>query len=656
MAGSEVLDLRAQQQRAADRFRDAGPAREATRAQQRATGLRIADSSEQLAARVARRFARAPEVTAALRSVAGEPGTARVLERVLAGNDQQGVAFLSRGTRAARTVGKISLIENGVVVGSGTGFLVASRLLLTNNHVLTDAVVAAGSFVEFDVELGADGLPATAARFPLDPTTLFVTDVDLDVSLVAVRPAADGRAPGERFGVNNLIAAQGKLVVGEAANLVGHPAGRPKEIAIRNNDLLDQVENFLHYRTDSEPGSSGSPVFNDQWEVVALHHAGVPSTDAEGNVLTSAGTRWNPGMGEDAIAWVANEGVRVSSILKHLATLDASPAERAVLDELGPQAVPGVASPGEVVARSVSRSEATGRTGLRAVPETPPHVVFLHGRSQQDRDPVGLRVDWNSGLARGLGAVGHPPLDPARIWFPYYGDLLARLAGPWAVELTAATGDGAATAAERAAPAGTSAQTTYAALIEDAAALAGFRPETGAKEGLSDFLAGVQPALSWLANRSRLDDLFIAVRFRDVALYLDDDRVRNEVLDTVLQTFPTSGPVTLVSHSLGTVVALDLLSRVPSGVDLRLLVTAGSPLGMDSVNKQLLAGGPRRPDVERWINAWCPADAVAIGSPLAQTWGRGVEDVQTEKTGESAHSIVEYLADFRVASAIGEEA
>lgn len=166
----------------------------------------------------------------------------------------------------------------------------------------------------------------------------------------------------------------------------------------------------------------------------------------------------------------------------------------------------------------------------------------------------------------------------------------------------------------------------------------------------------MQPALSWLANRSRLDDLFIAVRFRDVALYLDDDRVRNEVLDTVLQTFPTSGPVTLVSHSLGTVVALDLLSRVPSGVDLRLLVTAGSPLGMDSVNKQLLAGGPRRPDVERWINAWCPADAVAIGSPLAQTWGRGVEDVQTEKTGESAHSIVEYLADFRVASAIGEEA
>ena len=100
---------------------------------------------------------------------------------------------------------------------------------------------------------------------------------------------------------------------------------------------------------------------------------------------------------------------------------------------------------------------------------------------------------------------------------------------------------------------------------------------------------------------------------------------------------------------------MDLLTRLPAGVEVRLLVTAGSPLGMDSVNKRLLLGGPRRPDVGRWINAWCPADAVAIGAPLAPVWG-GVEDVQTAKTGESAHSIVEYLADLRVASAIGEEA
>ena len=31
-----------------------------------------------------------------------------------------------------------------------------------------------------------------------------------------------------------------------------------------------------HYSTDTEAGSSGSPVFNDQWEVVALHHSVKP--------------------------------------------------------------------------------------------------------------------------------------------------------------------------------------------------------------------------------------------------------------------------------------------------------------------------------------------------------------------------------------------
>ena len=30
----------------------------------------------------------------------------------------------------------------------------------------------------------------------------------------------------------------------------------------------------LQYTTDTMPGSSGSPVFNDEWHVVAIHHAG----------------------------------------------------------------------------------------------------------------------------------------------------------------------------------------------------------------------------------------------------------------------------------------------------------------------------------------------------------------------------------------------
>jgi endonuclease G len=82
--------------------------------------------------------------------------------------------------------------------------------------------------------------------------------------------------------------------------------------------VIDVLDNYLHYRTDTSPGSSGSPVFNDQWEIVALHHSGVPKKDAQGRILARDGRVYTPGMGENQIDWIANEGVRISQILGHL--------------------------------------------------------------------------------------------------------------------------------------------------------------------------------------------------------------------------------------------------------------------------------------------------------------------------------------------------
>ena len=65
-------------------------------------------------------------------------------------------------------------------------------------------------------------------------------------------------------------------------------------------------------------------------------------------------------------------------------------------------------------------------------------------------------------------------------------------------------------------------------------------------------------------------------------------------------------------------------------------------------------GGPHRPDrVREWLNAWCPADAVAIGCPLRDDWGDRLTEVITNNPKDRAHSIEEYLADRRVADAIG---
>jgi V8-like Glu-specific endopeptidase len=239
----------------------------------------------------------------------------RALERVLDTNDLMGLRFFEQGLRVARAVARVHIGGgSGDSEGFGTGFLVAPRLLLTNHHVLGDTEQARRSKVEFNFQEAASGELQATRCFALAPQELFLTDEVLDYSLVAV--VDDGGL--DAYGWLPLIEETGKLLVGETVNIIQHPNGEPKQLAIRNNQVVDELELFLHYRTDTDPGSSGSPVFNDQWEVVALHHSGVPKRNEQDQVLTSDGRIWQEWMGEQRIAWKANEGVRVSQLVRHI--------------------------------------------------------------------------------------------------------------------------------------------------------------------------------------------------------------------------------------------------------------------------------------------------------------------------------------------------
>jgi endonuclease G, mitochondrial len=647
------MNLQEQQQRMIERYRRSADERAEIERRQAETGTAIVDSAEQVRAR-AERLAAGGAVglgTIALALPAADAVQAVRLERILGvASELQGVAFLDRGARASRTVARIAVVEGGRPAGFGSGFLVGKRLLLTNNHVLPDAATAAESFADFDVEVDNEGLAKPTVRYALAPDLLFVTNVDLDATLVAVRPRSDGELPGAVHGWNQLVARQGKIVIGEPVNVIGHPAARPKEVALRDNALLNQLDDFLHYKTDTEPGNSGSPVFNDQWEVVALHHSGVPGAGGDG--------------------WVANEGARVSVLLRWLDGIALQPAQRAVLAELGPQAQPekattGPAGPvaaGRVGSISGARGEAATvavgtRGGIRGERAGTPQIVFLHGRGTQGRDPAIMRAEWAGGLARGLAAAGRPPLDAKEVWFPHYGDTLAAMTAHGRERVMTEALGAEATTAEAYAPDDPSTRGVYAALIDEAARRAGM--PVGKREAAVEggFLGGLvsllQGPLSWIADRSGLDEVVIATIFRDVAAYLDRDAVRTAVLDAVLETVPTDGEVVLVAHSLGTVVAMDLIERLPPGVAVPVLVTAGSPLGMDSVYKRLLSGGPSRPArVGTWLNAWAAADAVAVGCPLADTWAE-VRDVLTQNRKDRAHDIDEYLSAAEVAAEIG---
>jgi peptidoglycan hydrolase-like protein with peptidoglycan-binding domain len=60
---------------------------------------------------------------------------------------------------------------------------------------------------------------------------------------------------------------------GDAAIIIQHPKGKQKKIVLNDNEVMNLYQNVVQYKSDSDYGSSGSPVFNRSWQVVGLHHA-----------------------------------------------------------------------------------------------------------------------------------------------------------------------------------------------------------------------------------------------------------------------------------------------------------------------------------------------------------------------------------------------
>ncbi|MEM7050963.1 MAG: endonuclease [Acidobacteriota bacterium] len=214
----------------------------------------------------------------------------RVFEQIIDQNDLLDVTFLARGDRASKAVGRILLpVPGGTRLG--TGFMVSPQVMMTNNHVLASAVEAADATFEFDFFNREAGGTGPVQRFRLEPFRLFLTDVALDFSAIAVEAVNDaGQAVANR-GFHRLIAPSGKALVGERLNIIQHPGGDPQKVVVHDNTLVDVFDDFVHYRADTQGGSSGSSVFNNRWDLVALHHAAVGSL---------------------------NEGVRISRIVDRL--------------------------------------------------------------------------------------------------------------------------------------------------------------------------------------------------------------------------------------------------------------------------------------------------------------------------------------------------
>ena len=205
-------------------------------------------------------------------------------EKIIFRDDMVSFAFMAAGVKAAAAVMKLRVprFENGQprrlpsgaqMTYLGTGWLLTESLVVTNHHVINarnegEEVSSAqdlklqseGMLAQFDFD--ADGLPGTEMQVQ----SLMASNAQLDYALLRV--PATGRTP------LRLAAAAVKLENEPVpVNIIQHPGGRSKRYGIRNNLVSASTATELRYFTDTESGSSGSPVFNDQWEVVALHRA-----------------------------------------------------------------------------------------------------------------------------------------------------------------------------------------------------------------------------------------------------------------------------------------------------------------------------------------------------------------------------------------------
>jgi V8-like Glu-specific endopeptidase len=178
------------------------------------------------------------------------------------------ISFLQRGLEMSRPVARVVLADGS----RGSGFLIKDNVLITNNHVIPSSDVAQGATVEFNYQKTVQGLDAEVDPYKLAPDEGFATSPEEEQGgddWTAVRVQGN---PNAKWGALSLTRANPKAQ--DEVIIIQHPGGGPKQIALSHNVVAFVNDKRLQYLTDTLEGSSGSPVFDTNWQVVALHHKG----------------------------------------------------------------------------------------------------------------------------------------------------------------------------------------------------------------------------------------------------------------------------------------------------------------------------------------------------------------------------------------------
>jgi len=193
--------------------------------------------------------------------------------------------------------------------GGGTGFLVGTDLVLTNDHVIERLRTGQARWQDvkcrFDYRQAIDGttldrkkktevgldaaqwlvdrLPAS--QYDWNPSLGSASAAELDYALLRLAEKI-GDLPVGGDTVDSKVQPRGwidikamppPLVAGNQVFLLQHPKGDPLQLAIGTVKEFNANGTRLRYDANSKDGSSGSPCFNIDLELVALHHAHDPA-------------------------------------------------------------------------------------------------------------------------------------------------------------------------------------------------------------------------------------------------------------------------------------------------------------------------------------------------------------------------------------------
>ena len=208
----------------------------------------------------------------------------RQLQAIIGMDDMVDFAFLRAGVTVGASVLRVRVprFDAGVArlaasgkpwVMLGTAWLISNQLAVTNHHVINARLSGEPpasdsdfqrqgleSLLEFDIDdSGAHGIE-TRVR------AVVASSDDLDYTVLRLQ------APPERHALKlRPDAVQLNATSYLSVNIVQHPRGQSKRVALRNNLVTSSTNRDLRYLTDTDFGSSGAPVCDDDWRVVALH-------------------------------------------------------------------------------------------------------------------------------------------------------------------------------------------------------------------------------------------------------------------------------------------------------------------------------------------------------------------------------------------------